>query len=74
MELLKKIKQADLTLREIKSGQTIFDKDLMNVDYTNPYLKNHEMRNGLVQYIEATKPAISGNPNLNDFSERVKPL
>jgi hypothetical protein len=46
----------------------------MNVDYTNPYLKNPEMRNGLVQYIEATKPAISGDPNLNDFIERVKPL
>lgn len=43
-KLLKKIKQADLALREIKNGQTLFDKDLMNVDYTNPYLKNPEMR------------------------------
>ena len=47
-KLLKKIKQTDLARKEITNGQTLFDKDLMNLNYNNPYLKNQEMRNGLI--------------------------
>lgn len=73
-KLLKKIKQTDLARKEITNGQTLFDKDIMNLNYNNPYLKNQEMRNGLIQYIESTKPLITGNHNLSDFIDRAKPI
>ena len=72
-KLLKKKNDADLELRKIKNGQSLFDKDLMTDKYSNPYLQDPQMRASLINYIEQTMPSVVGNPNLNRFEENIKP-
>jgi hypothetical protein len=42
--LLKNLDESNLTLRQIKNGQTLFDKDVMKLNYYNPYFANSKMR------------------------------
>ena len=57
LKLLKKIKESDFTLRQIKNGcSTLFDKDFMKMNYTNPHMTNEEIRANLTDYFDTTKP------------------
>ena len=49
-KLLHKISDSNLTLRQIKNGSTLFDKDFMKIKYTNPYLQNDKLMNQLGEY------------------------
>ncbi len=55
-KLLSKIQESNLTVRQIKNGQTLFDKDVMQKRYNNPFLEIQHLRDELKNYIEVTSP------------------
>ena len=55
-KLLNKILDSNLTLRQIKNGQTLFEKEVMQKKYNNPYLEVDKVKDDLHKYIEKTKP------------------
>ena len=46
----------------------------MRIKYSNPYFKNEEMRKKLLNLIEARKPKLSPNPNINQYDEEQLPI
>lgn len=54
--LLGKILESNLTVRQIKNGQTLFKKEVMQKKYNNPYLEVEKMKEELNMFIEKTKP------------------
>ena len=73
-QLLAKIGESDLSLKQVKNGQTIFAQDGMRAKYANPYFKNADMRGKLVAFIEAGKPKEEGNYNINAYEESQMPV
>ena len=73
-ELLQKIQSSDLSLKQVKNGQTIFAQDIMRTKYANPYFKNPEMRGKLVDYLDQSKPKMEGNRNINAYEESQMPV
>eukprot|EP00347_Sterkiella_histriomuscorum_P006247 403353499 len=55
-KLLNKIQDSNLTLRQVKNGQTLFEKEMMLKNYNNPFLEVDQMKNQLHRFIEVTKP------------------
>lgn len=56
-KLLHKIQDSNFTLRQIKNGcSTLFDKEFMKINYTNPHLTNNEIKQQLGTYFDTTKP------------------
>jgi hypothetical protein len=56
-KLLNKIQDSNFTLRQIKNGcSTLFDKDCMKINYTNPLLTQDEVKKSLGEYFEKTRP------------------
>lgn len=51
-KLLNKILESNLTLRQIKNGQTLFEKEMMQKKYNNPFLENDELKEELRLYIQ----------------------
>ena len=44
-------------MQAIKSGcSTIFDKDYLKVNYTNPHLSNRKLKKHMDTFLEKTKP------------------
>ena len=72
-KLLEKMEETNLTLRQIKNGQTLFDKDMMKTNYDNPYFSNNKMRNTMQNFLESTTPDIKGNENLQIEDEKRYP-
>ena len=57
LKLLSKIQDSNFTLRQVKNGcTTLFDKEFMKINYTNPNLINDSQRKAMVDYFEKTKP------------------
>ena len=73
-QLLQKIGESDLSLKQVKNGQTIFARDGMRTKYANPYFKNPAMRRKLVSFIEQSKPKLEGNYNINAYEESQMPV
>ena len=46
----------------------------MQTKYSNPYFKNPEMRDKLLQYIKERKPKLEPNNNLNLVQETDLPV
>jgi len=40
IKLLEKLNESEMSIRQIKNGQTLFEKDVMRIKYANPYFKN----------------------------------
>ena len=73
-QLLSKLNDSELTIRRIKNGQTIFDQDSMRTKYANPYFRNEKMHKTFVDFIEAKKPKLTPNPNINQFEQDKLPV
>lgn len=54
--MLSKIHESNLTVRQIKNGQTLFEKEIMQLRYNNPFLEVQELKEGLKNYINQTTP------------------
>ncbi|CDW73084.1 UNKNOWN [Stylonychia lemnae] len=67
-KLLGKVLESNLTLRQIKNGQTLFEKEMMLKNYNNPYLDVDKMREDLSRYIEQTKPKSELNQQEKDLN------
>lgn len=59
--LLKNIDDANLTLRQVKNGCSIFGKEMMQINYDNPYFSNKTMRNSLANFLHKQQPETKGN-------------
>ena len=46
----------------------------MRTKYSNPYFKNQEMRERLLNLIDVRKPKLSPNPNINMYDEEQLPI
>ena len=73
-QLLAKIGESDLSLKQVKNGQTIFAQDVLRTKYANPYFKNPDMRSRLTSFIDQTKPKLEGNYNINAYEESQMPV
>jgi len=73
-ELLGKLDETEHTLKYIKNGKTIFDKEMMKTTYTNPFLKNPKEKRKLMKFIEASKPLNDGSPFINFVDDQKQPL
>jgi hypothetical protein len=51
--LLKNLDESNLTLRQVRNGSTLFDKDMMKINYDNPYFANGKMRDTMEKYLES---------------------
>ena len=69
IKLLEKLTESEMCIRQIKNGQTLFEKDVMRIKYANPYFKNEKMNNKLHDYLEHRRPKLEPNPNINQFEE-----
>lgn len=56
-KLLNKIADSNFTLRQIKNGcSTLFDKQFMRINYTNPLLSQDEVKAHMQEYFDKTRP------------------
>ena len=69
IKLLEKLTESEMCIRQIKNGQTLFEKDVMRIKYANPYFKVDKMNNKLQEYLEQRRPKLEANPNINQFEE-----
>ena len=45
LQLLNKVQESNFAVQQIKNGcSTLFDKDFMRINYTNPHLTNEELK------------------------------
>lgn len=57
LKLLNELKESNFILRSVKNGcSTLFDKDFMKVNYTNPILNSEGPRTHLDNYFNESKP------------------
>lgn len=78
--MLSKIHESNLTVRQIKNGQTLFEKEIMQLRYNNPFLEVQELKEGLKKYINQTSPNQSmvmssqvSNSNIDISQEELIP-
>lgn len=41
----------------------------MRIKYANPYFKNENMNNKMMDFLDKRKPKLSSNPNINQFED-----
>ena len=63
--LHQKLLQSELTLRQIKSGRTIFENETLRQQYSNPFFKNQDMNQKLLAFLDKRKPKLEANENIN---------
>jgi hypothetical protein len=51
-KLLSKILESNLTVRQVKNGQTLFEKEVMQRHYNNPFLELDHLKKDLKHYLE----------------------
>lgn len=71
---MEKLNETQQTLRQIKNGKTLFDLDMMQQRYSNPFLKDPKTRQQLQAYIEQQQPRTHANPVINFIEESKQPL
>ena len=63
--LHQKVLESELSLRQIKSGRTIFESESMRNQYSNPFFKNPDMHGKLLKYLDKRKPKLEENLIVN---------
>ena len=58
-KLLSKILESNLTVRQVKNGQTLFEKEVMQRHYNNPFLELDHLKKDLKHYLEKRTAAES---------------
>ena len=57
LALLRHVKDSGFTLRQIKNGcSTLFDKEFMTKNYTNPILTKDNLKKEFMNYVDSSKP------------------
>ena len=78
LRLLKHVQDSGFTLRQIKNGcSTLFDKDCMTQNYTNPHLTKDHLKKEFINYLDNAKPdrywdeiekGMKEQQSINDFN------